>query len=208
MIVAVARKLARFGAMSKPGSFRRAPFWCRRRRPSRLTEHRLFGHTQFRRSLRVAAGLASRSMARAMVASAYIRQLRSGLPLCCMHGLIAQEGWDSSRGRQKGLTHLRSGFSVTHLTCPSGFVLWHRAGCRSIVVRVRNRADCCRRCRKRVLTCVEQLTAVEAPTKRSEVASLCYVVSWRSDQQRQPSSSSAPTMAGPCESALTAWACS
>ena len=49
------------------------------------------------------AGLASRSMARAMVASAYIRQLRSGLPLCCMHGLIAQEGWDSSRGRQKGL---------------------------------------------------------------------------------------------------------
>src|SRR5215467_8468959 len=42
-------------------------------------------------------------MARAMVASAYIRQLRSGLPLCCMHGLIAQEGWDYSRGRQKGL---------------------------------------------------------------------------------------------------------
>ena len=38
------------------------------------------------------AGLASRSMARAMVASAYIRQLRFGLPLCCMHGLIAQEG--------------------------------------------------------------------------------------------------------------------
>jgi hypothetical protein len=25
-------------------------------------------------------------MARAMIASAYIRQLRSGLPLCCMHG--------------------------------------------------------------------------------------------------------------------------
>jgi hypothetical protein len=49
------------------------------------------------------AGLASRSMARAMVASAYIRQLRFGLPLCCMQGLIAQKGWDSSRGRQKGL---------------------------------------------------------------------------------------------------------
>jgi hypothetical protein len=32
------------------------------------------------------AGSASISMSRAMVASAYIRQLRSGLPLCCMHG--------------------------------------------------------------------------------------------------------------------------
>ena len=29
---------------------------------------------------------ASMSMSRAMIASAYIRQLRSGLPLCCMHG--------------------------------------------------------------------------------------------------------------------------
>jgi hypothetical protein len=26
------------------------------------------------------------SMARATIASTYIRQLRSGLPLCCMHG--------------------------------------------------------------------------------------------------------------------------
>ena len=32
------------------------------------------------------AGSASMSMSRAMIASAYIRQLRSGLPLCCMHG--------------------------------------------------------------------------------------------------------------------------
>jgi hypothetical protein len=32
------------------------------------------------------AGSALMSMLRAMVASAYIRQLRSGLPLCCMHG--------------------------------------------------------------------------------------------------------------------------
>ena len=32
------------------------------------------------------AGPASMSMSRAMIASAYIRQLRSGLPLCCMHG--------------------------------------------------------------------------------------------------------------------------
>ena len=32
------------------------------------------------------AGSASMSTSRAMIASAYIRQLRSGLPLCCMHG--------------------------------------------------------------------------------------------------------------------------
>ena len=32
------------------------------------------------------AGSASMAMSRAMIASAYIRQLRSGLPLCCMHG--------------------------------------------------------------------------------------------------------------------------
>jgi hypothetical protein len=32
------------------------------------------------------AGLATRSMARAIVASTYIRQLRSGLPRCCLHG--------------------------------------------------------------------------------------------------------------------------
>ena len=31
-------------------------------------------------------GLATRSMARAIVASTYIRQLRSGLPRCCLHG--------------------------------------------------------------------------------------------------------------------------
>jgi hypothetical protein len=36
-------------------------------------------------------GPASRSMARAMIAPTYIRQLRSGLPTCCMHGLIARE---------------------------------------------------------------------------------------------------------------------
>ena len=32
------------------------------------------------------AGSALMSMSRAMIASAYIRQLRFGLPLCCMHG--------------------------------------------------------------------------------------------------------------------------
>src|SRR5262245_16334213 len=54
-------------------------------------------------------------MARAMVASAYIRQLRSGLPLCCIHGLIAQEGWDYSRGRQKGLTPAANAVSQSHI---------------------------------------------------------------------------------------------
>jgi len=34
----------------------------------------------------LSAGPASRSMARAKIASPYIRQLRYGLPLCCMHG--------------------------------------------------------------------------------------------------------------------------
>ena len=38
--------------------------------------------------------------ARAMIASAYTRQLRSGLPFCCMHGYRA-EGWDSSLVRQR-----------------------------------------------------------------------------------------------------------
>jgi hypothetical protein len=49
------------------------------------------------------AGLASRSMARAMIASAYIRQLRSGLPLCCMHG----------RSRRKDGTHPANGRMVS-----------------------------------------------------------------------------------------------
>ena len=39
-------------------------------------------------------------MARATIAPTYIRQLRSGLPICCMHGLNAREGWDSSFERQ------------------------------------------------------------------------------------------------------------
>src|SRR6516165_7079236 len=34
----------------------------------------------------VLAGLATKSMARAIIASTYIRQLRSGLPRCCLHG--------------------------------------------------------------------------------------------------------------------------
>jgi hypothetical protein len=40
----------------------------------------------FRSRMLFLAGLATRSMARAIVASTYIRQLRSGLPRCCLHG--------------------------------------------------------------------------------------------------------------------------
>ena len=40
------------------------------------------------------AGLAARSMARAIVASTYIRQLRSGLPRCCLHGRSRR--WDGT----------------------------------------------------------------------------------------------------------------
>src|SRR5262244_1685603 len=58
-------------------------------------------------------------MARAMVASTYIRQLRSGLPRCCLHG----------RSRRGDGTHLWDGRSAsadlrccptaTHQTCPT-----------------------------------------------------------------------------------------
>jgi len=48
------------------------------------------------------AGLATKSMARAIIASTYIRQLRSGLPRCCLHGRSRRRGWDSSLGRQIG----------------------------------------------------------------------------------------------------------
>jgi hypothetical protein len=50
----------------------------------------------------VSAGLATMSMARAMFASTYIRQLRSGLPRCCLHG----------RSRRREGTHLSDGRSA------------------------------------------------------------------------------------------------
>ena len=48
------------------------------------------------------AGLATKSMARAIIASTYIRQLRSGLPRCCLHG----------RSRRRDGTHLSDGRSA------------------------------------------------------------------------------------------------
>jgi hypothetical protein len=47
----------------------------------------------------VFAGLAAKSMARAIIASTYIRQLRSGLPRCCLHG----------RSRRRDGAHLSDG---------------------------------------------------------------------------------------------------
>jgi hypothetical protein len=61
------------------------------------------------------AGLASRSMAPAMVASAYIRQLRFGLPLCCMHGLIAQEGMGLIARTAEGLGPSCEAVSQSHI---------------------------------------------------------------------------------------------
>ena len=56
----------------------------------------------FRSGNVLSVGLATKSMARAMVASTYIRQLRSGLPRCCLHGRSRREGWGSSVERQIG----------------------------------------------------------------------------------------------------------
>ena len=48
----------------------------------------------------LSAGLATKSMARAMFASIYIRQLRSGLPRCCLHGRSCRrDGAHLSDGR-------------------------------------------------------------------------------------------------------------
>src|SRR5215470_3382204 len=51
----------------------------------------------------LSAGLATKSMARAIIASTYIRQLRSGLPRCCLHG----------RSRRRDGAHLWNGRSAS-----------------------------------------------------------------------------------------------
>jgi len=64
------------------------------------------------------AGLATKSMARAIIASTYIRQLRSGLPRCCLHGRSCRrDGTHLSNGRA-ARANLRSGPTVTHPTRP------------------------------------------------------------------------------------------
>jgi hypothetical protein len=54
------------------------------------------------------AGLATKSMARAIIASTYIRQLRSGLPRCCLHG----------RSRRRDGAHLSNGILASAWSAP------------------------------------------------------------------------------------------
>jgi hypothetical protein len=68
---------------------------------------------------RVAAGLATNAMARAMFASTYIRQLRSGLPRCCLHGRSRRrDGAHLSNGRSAS-ADLRCPLTATHPTRPT-----------------------------------------------------------------------------------------
>src|SRR5215831_21255470 len=65
------------------------------------------------------AGLATKSTARAIVASTYIRQLRSGLPRCCLHGRSRRrDGAHLSNGRLAS-ANLRCGLTATLPTCPT-----------------------------------------------------------------------------------------
>src|ERR1700730_8100495 len=67
----------------------------------------------------LSAGLATKSMARAIIASTYIRQLRSGLPRCCLHGRSRRrDGAHLSNGRLAS-ANLRCGPTATHPTCPT-----------------------------------------------------------------------------------------
>jgi hypothetical protein len=65
------------------------------------------------------AGSASMPMLDAMIASAYIRQLRCGLPLCCMHGRSRrQDGTHLWHGRLAG-PDLRIPITATRPTRPT-----------------------------------------------------------------------------------------
>src|SRR6516162_1387966 len=60
---------------------------------------------------------ATKSMARAIIASTYIRQLRSGLPRCCLHGRSRRrDGAHLCDGRLAS-ANLRCGPTATHPTC-------------------------------------------------------------------------------------------
>jgi hypothetical protein len=75
------------------------------------------------------AGLATKSMARAIIASTYIRQLRSGLPRCCLHG----------RSRRRDGAHLSDGRSARVPICDADIqphirpARHTRLGCRNSV---------------------------------------------------------------------------
>ena len=66
-------------------------------------------------SLLSCAGPAMRSVARAMIASTYIRQLRSGLPQCCMHGLsLVRDGANLGDGTLAKQTSSHTSDPPTH----------------------------------------------------------------------------------------------
>ena len=92
-------------------------------------------------SARVIAGLATKSMARAMFASTYIRQLRSGLPRCCLHGRSRRRDGAHLWNGRSASADLRCWPTATHPTRPTH----PRLGCR-------NSAQC-RRYRVRVAPC-------------------------------------------------------
>jgi hypothetical protein len=95
----------------------------------------------FRSRMLFSAGLATKSMARAMFASTYIRQLRSGLPRCCLHGRSRRRDGTHLWDGRSASADLRFGSTVTHPTRPTH----PRLGCR-------NSAQC-RRYRVRVAPC-------------------------------------------------------
>jgi hypothetical protein len=59
------------------------------------------------------------SMARAMFASTYIRQLRSGLPRCCLHGRSRRKDGTHLFDGRSARADLRCGHAATHPTCPT-----------------------------------------------------------------------------------------
>jgi hypothetical protein len=65
------------------------------------------------------AGLATKSMARAMIASTYIRQLRSGLPRCCLHGRSRRKDGTHLIDGRSASADLRCGHAATHPTRPT-----------------------------------------------------------------------------------------
>src|SRR5262249_37961713 len=67
----------------------------------------------------ILAGLATKPRARAIIASTYIRQLRSGLPRCCLHGRSRRRDGAHLLNGILASANLRCGHTATHPTCPT-----------------------------------------------------------------------------------------
>jgi hypothetical protein len=120
----------------------------------------------------LSAGLATKSMARAMFASTYIRQLRSGLPRCCLHGRSCRRDGAHLLDGRLANADLRCGHTATHPTRPT-----HPTG-------------------------VSELSAMSsaagrAPVGRSPVLSLEQVVEARALPLRSPAYPSAASCSAP-----------